>query len=580
MDHTNRLSSLLSVEYRKGKTFDPSRHDFHSYPEELGWHLDEEKDYSLTSEDQKTGHTPRVRIDQLLQSWLFFGLIMTVVRIDEQFVEKNDAEYVKDILEDGYVKQGLFLERTDASAPFFIHINELLEVLAVWDRTEQKRRRDEDEGEAGRGIAGLKIRMFRAEVALGKARRVIRKNCSFVEDEKPKDVYTTVDDELALTLQILGEALTNAKNNIMRNAGLSPGADEEGGWGIPRFIVKKMTEMGWCPKVQRALRGQFSGNATALLRIYMTHQTSKDKEHLSQHHHCHPHECPEKAKMDAKGKSSYVTTHCRCENPDACTSMFGPNTDEVINVLRSDQIPLVTLRKTSEGCFDVTVTSSQFKQKYATISHVWADGFGNEEDNKLRACQLEFLANLLHQAEAGPDGKSNDPSKYLSRDTIPFWMDTLVVPVDSETIDLRREMRKKAIRQIHEVYVKASYTIVIDNHIMGTRPNAKFEDVAIRILASGWMRRLWTLQEACFSGKLMFTVGKNNVRNIEGLKEQYTNENKPRDIAVEATAKVFFDLMGADQVARLYNSSTNHALVASVWRATQWRVSGGSLESE
>ncbi|CAN9107975.1 unnamed protein product [Alternaria alternata] len=82
-------------------------------------------------------------------------------------------------------------------------------------------------------------------------------------------------------------------------------------------------------------------------------------------------------------------------------------------------------------------------------------------------------------------------------------MDTLLIPVGGE--DSHKAARKKAIHQIYTVFSRAKYTIVVDNGLSTMSwDDRDYTTTAMRILASGWMRRLWTLQEAYLSRKLLF----------------------------------------------------------------------------
>ena len=87
------------------------------------------------------------------------------------------------------------------------------------------------------------------------------------------------------------------------------------------------------------------------------------------------------------------------------------------------------------------------------------------------ACQLERLTSLA--------GKLLD----FSGGPVFFWIDTLLVPVD----DKYREYRKRAIRQMHEIYANAYKTIVLDGDLMTQRVGMDYIETAMRITICGWM---------------------------------------------------------------------------------------------
>lgn len=78
-------------------------------------------------------------------------------------------------------------------------------------------------------------------------------------------------------------------------------------------------------------------------------------------------------------------------------------------------------------------------------------------------------------------------------------MDTLCIPVDPSL----KHVRKQAIRQMKEIYHSSYQVLVLDAEI----PIANASDVTeafMRISLSGWMLRLWTLQEGVLGDRLHF----------------------------------------------------------------------------
>ena len=55
-------------------------------------------------------------------------------------------------------------------------------------------------------------------------------------------------------------------------------------------------------------------------------------------------------------------------------------------------------------------------------------------------------------------------------------------------------------------YNSASVTLVLDAGIRKCSIGRPFEEVILHILASTWMRRLWTLQEGALAGRLVFLL--------------------------------------------------------------------------
>ncbi|KAK0497985.1 hypothetical protein EDD18DRAFT_1160471 [Armillaria luteobubalina] len=87
----------------------------------------------------------------------------------------------------------------------------------------------------------------------------------------------------------------------------------------------------------------------------------------------------------------------------------------------------------------------------------------------------------------------------IARRLIPsgaFWMDALCVPS-------KRDLRRRAIGLMAETYRNADAVLVIDCGIRSCSVSAPLEKL-LYIISSGWMQRLWTLQEALLVQNLIF----------------------------------------------------------------------------
>ncbi|KAL2049018.1 hypothetical protein ABVK25_010689 [Lepraria finkii] len=94
-----------------------------------------------------------------------------------------------------------------------------------------------------------------------------------------------------------------------------------------------------------------------------------------------------------------------------------------------------------------------------------------------------------------------------------FWIDTLCVPVGDDItlpsvkgrntgVVKSRELRKAAIRRMAEIYRNADRVLVLDAGLVGRVFN-RLEKL-MRVATCSWLRRLWTLQEACLAGSSLF----------------------------------------------------------------------------
>ncbi|KAI0754568.1 hypothetical protein C8Q80DRAFT_375197 [Daedaleopsis nitida] len=223
---------------------------------------------------------------------------------------------------------------------------------------------------------------------------------------------------------------------------------------------------GWCPYTLRLLA---SINNQLLLRA------SFSPPHLrtpTEHAACTKDGCV----GDNIDAASYTTQHTpQCADPTSCP-FLKPSLSAVVDRLSSGAIPVIvyehgtlTVRSAADG-------------PYTAISHVWADGLGSTTEEGLPECQIPRIA--AHVRQLKPGGA--------------FWVDSLCVPAV-------KDLRKRAIRLMAETYERAAAVVVFDAGIRAYCTSATApRDVFMRITASSWMRRVWTLQEALLARELHF----------------------------------------------------------------------------
>ncbi|KAK6540536.1 hypothetical protein TWF694_009327 [Orbilia ellipsospora] len=188
-------------------------------------------------------------------------------------------------------------------------------------------------------------------------------------------------------------------------------------------------------------------------------------------------------------ESVYHTAHIE----DSCTCPHIP-ADPAIKlaepaqkILGQGQTPLLKVVKNSghPTGVDVAFTGATPSTSYVCISHVWSDGFGNPTTNTLPACVLIYIQSLVNAV--APDLKS------APDDNVPFWIDTLCVP-------LTHQYRKLAIKRMGETYSKSIGILVLDSGLRCiSSSSTDTQEIMIRIICSAWMQRLWTFQEVCLA---------------------------------------------------------------------------------
>ncbi|OQV07343.1 hypothetical protein CLAIMM_11794 isoform 1 [Cladophialophora immunda] len=464
VDIEGGIASKVQASYllKRGPDVPKDKEAFHKYPQLCGW---ETKDDGTL--ESRYGSSNPVRLGEMLQGWLYFGLIFTIVQKDGQPILK---------LRDLVTYNGQYLNSKS-----------LRSALETWFAYEIQHPEK------------LRYRMIQVEHILEKARRVVQKNCSYdiVTDRVP---YTHtknnhlhyLQDECALVLMSIGETLSAVQRRILQEPGKEPGttmftsgwiSDESPGWGPPRWVFAAMKRQGWCPKTIQLLQGQLLSCATLLVAAFSAYDGASRMIKGHEEAGCTPERC--KALTPGGGTLFH---QANCDLQERCVPV-GPDMTEVVQIINSACIPLLEFQDETPGDESLRPKVTSFnpirdKTRYFVVSHLWSDGWGNEVENKFRTCQLEFLKGQIFHAAGGKN--------------VPFWMDTLLIPVDRAS----RRVRGKAISQIHQVFEHATATVVLDNGLLETSRGSPVQ-AAMKFLASSWMRRLWTLHEAWLSKRLL-----------------------------------------------------------------------------
>ncbi|KAK0497529.1 hypothetical protein EDD18DRAFT_157808 [Armillaria luteobubalina] len=174
-----------------------------------------------------------------------------------------------------------------------------------------------------------------------------------------------------------------------------------------------------------------------------------------------------------------ISTYSRKHTPETCSCPhIRPRESAVYELLRAGAVPVVQLLP--DGTIRV---SSSSDTPYVAISHVWVDGLGSTTEEGLPRCQIERIAGMVKGVLPGGA----------------FWMDSLCIPTE-------RSLRKCAIKQMAATYANADVVLVLDSGIRSCSLSSPLEDVVLHIITSGWMQRLWTLQEGLLARKLIFEL--------------------------------------------------------------------------
>lgn len=324
-----------------------------------------------------------------------------------------------------------------------------------------------------------------------------------------------LSDEVRMSIILVGETLDYILHHIWSSKATNLDVSRWFGtartsaldWGDCRLPKTRMLDAGWCPNEVKRLSGSRCNNAmfyASCLRRSIPNGF---------HRECSADRCV----ANQVKRGSYRTRHTE----DACDCAFvHVQVDKVKDILGRGNIALI--RHSGQagklGSGDIDVVEYQPGLHYVAISHVWSDGLGNEAANALPTCRILDVARAGREAfrgaasdgkqanSLGPNGESHAP--------ILFWIDTLCIPC-AET---DKNFRKLAISRLKEIYRCASRVLVLDaelrQHCVGS-----LEEALLRLSCSGWMRRLWTLEEGIMGEPRLYVAFKDEALCVADARE-------------------------------------------------------------
>ncbi|KIK16390.1 hypothetical protein PISMIDRAFT_686377 [Pisolithus microcarpus 441] len=274
----------------------------------------------------------------------------------------------------------------------------------------------------------------------------------------PRDDFEMILFQLAS----IGEALTEGSHTFPASVLPRQGISWSFVAGAFDPYRRQMEEAGWCPYLVRII------SERVCTLTYASTQRPFLRGGAKMHSHC----TREKCAANNINSEGYINPH----TTSACVCTHNrPPFPDVAGPLSHGHIPVLQWNK-AHNKFLVGTSSDT---PYVAISHVWADGLGSTTEVGLPMCQIDALV-LVTQ-------------RFISSGA--FWIDSLCVPEV-------RDLRKRAIGLMSKTYRDAQVTVVLDSGIRSCSISAPREEKLLRVLSSGWMQRLWTLQEALLAKKL------------------------------------------------------------------------------
>ncbi|KIX91919.1 uncharacterized protein Z520_12382 [Fonsecaea multimorphosa CBS 102226] len=359
---------------------------------------------------------------------------------------------------------------------------------------------------------------------------------------------TPLSDTVILSINILHRTLICAKRAILAQSDFEPHLTYF--QGSREIIDNQLYQRGWCRRdVARHHQGQ------SCLGMYFAISLGP-RLVPRDHSDCLITECLALQVDHATYKSQHTDPDCDCAHLEVDVA-------QVCSLINSGRTPLLRLSDSTSGGqhFGLDVITDS---EYVCISHVWANGFGNLHANSMPLCQLTRLQNRVN----------NLYNHGLAGDNIPFWIDTLCVPVQRENTATRR----RAIVAMGKIYEQAAKVLVVDVELLrSTTAGASLEEIAMRISYSVWWSRLWTLQEAVFARQLHFQF---QDCALDGKELVARSDTAARDRLPEtdwsAAAQIAYEGLAYLRELYAFKSSTtegraSYILQAVNWRSTSWK---------
>ena len=316
---------------------------------------------------------------------------------------------------------------------------------------------------------------------------------------------------VSLSIASVAELVETVANQAFAKLGITPETQDFhpelltensfGNWGVEDFAVD-MTRNGWCPYEATT---ELAKSTCLAYNFFCSRITFEDS--ARNHQVCTAEAC-----------QASLVTFKKADGPChrlpgcACSTVAIQDADKAAmsEMLINGRIALVRIhdkKDNKDKVADLEVIPESLKGTHVAISHVWADGLGNKRDNVLQHCQIWYLQRVLQDLREKTSKSSSDidPS---------FWIDTLCCPIQDMAA------KKQAIRLMRKIYSRASQVLVLDAELERLRESDIDElELSARIFSSGWMRRLWTLQEGALAEELWIQLADGPI-NLSVLHEK------------------------------------------------------------
>lgn len=463
MDHLPEIQDLAYPSPRIPCLCRPQDYDgrgVRNFPFRTGWEIDIEKGPVRIGDQEPLIKSPRA----LLQTWLYFGTLHEVLSIGgldinlQSFVETVDDELVV------------------TTRPLSGHLDQLAQHAETMAEEEFQRRQE------------------RVRDCLRFISNVLDLHWDPMFSSRRWSILPCLPLDVVMSIQILLETFKDTLGRIWPVTANPSPLSKVYTRRTVNPLRSRLLGRGWCPNETKLL---FDGldhtglHLASLLRRPFAQGLS--------HERCSDDECL----ALQTSESDYKTVHVDdCPGGMSCTNVV-IDQSKISTILRMGGTPIIYVPVVPEDGSTPKVKLVDFNSNridYIAYSHVWAHGLGNPRENALPSCQvlrLKYLSAALNR-------------KWVREPA--FWIDTLCIPVAQEY----KMFRKVAIGRLATTFREASQVLVLDADLQCTPKDVSATELATRVMCSGWMRRLWTLQEAVMSSDTNANAAKVNIQFLRG----------------------------------------------------------------
>ncbi|RDW78988.1 uncharacterized protein DSM5745_05840 [Aspergillus mulundensis] len=348
-------------------------------------------------------------------------------------------------------------------------------------------------------------------------------------------------------------------------------AREMPSWGPSPVLQAQLRRNGWCISDSPFFPESMSCAAVAADYFFGSSVCPRPERADGDHSRCTTAICDEYCRKITPGRYEQRHTVAGCK----CEAISVP--EEAIRLVASAEVPVL---QWDGEALRVSAGDSVWNE-YVAISHVWSDGLGNnDKSNALWACQLSRLQSLVNElwrsSGSNPSAYQaphDDNAIHYEIEQVPFWLDTLCVPVGTENRhpggDRTRDLRKAAIAQMAAIYQRASRVLVLDASISALPRSTDIVDKYLQVHLSNWHHRLWTMQEGQLARRLFFQFrdGAESFEDMKRAELRVWEGRAPRNLCAPLRLLCAVELEAFYRAAELSGHDASHLDVTARMRS-------------